>query len=75
MIPFANPEMQLQLIHEQTGQLIRTAEEYRRARLVASPARRRWPWLRRYAQPAQPVPPAGSAAGSGAGSGARSLAS
>jgi hypothetical protein len=48
MIPFANPETQLQLIQQQTGELIREAAEYRRARLVAEQSpRRRWPWRSR----------------------------
>jgi hypothetical protein len=56
MIPFTSPEFQLELIQSHTDELIRQADDDRRARQAASRRERRagrWPTIRRAARPAR----------------------
>ena len=56
MIPFTSPEFQLELIHEHNSELVRQADEDRRARQSAERGKHRtgrWPRVRRAARPAR----------------------
>ncbi|WP_229073862.1 hypothetical protein [Actinoplanes sp. DH11] len=51
MIPFTNPEIQLDLIRRQSQELVREAEAYRLARSVRPGRSPRWPRLKRRSAP------------------------
>lgn len=50
MIPFTNPEIQLELVHAQAAELVREADDYRRAKALRPKEPRHWPRLRRAAK-------------------------
>ncbi|WP_433829091.1 hypothetical protein ACQP2E_07135 [Actinoplanes sp. CA-015351] len=47
MIPFTNPEIQLELIRQQGQELAREAAKYRRARALRPEKPRHWPRFKR----------------------------
>ncbi|MEU4560885.1 hypothetical protein AB0F72_21110 [Actinoplanes sp. NPDC023936] len=50
MIPFTNPEIQLELVHSQAAELVREADDYRRAKAFRPKEPRRWPRFKRSAK-------------------------
>ncbi len=50
MIPFTNPEIQLELVHSQAAELARAADDYRRAKAFRPKEPRHWRRFRRSAK-------------------------